>query len=171
MPVDALRPGCDFGQHTFGVFHGLEFAFLLHGFGAGVEEALSDEYPGSSFSGGTRLTALMLTKPAFDICGMADVNPSAGLRLEYVDMNHAHLPNHAGGACSSSIHRLHLCRGGGVYVLRVVNPASSVWAWLETAAVITDRGRIAVGVAGFEPTTFPPCGTRYDQVAPHPEVV
>src|SRR5690625_7024170 len=88
MPVDALRPGCDFGQHTFGVFHGLEFAFLLHGFGAGVEEALSDEYPGASFSGGTRLTALMLTKPAFDICGMADVNPSAGFRLEYVDMNH-----------------------------------------------------------------------------------
>src|SRR5690625_5986580 len=27
-------------------------------------------------------------KPAFDICGMDDVNPSAGFRLEYVDMNH-----------------------------------------------------------------------------------
>src|SRR5690625_5194144 len=96
------------------IFLVCEFAFHLHGFGAGVEEALSDEYPGASFSGGTRLTALMLTKPAFDICGMDDVNPSAGFRLEYVDMNHAHLPNHEGGACSRSKHRLHLCRGGGI---------------------------------------------------------
>src|SRR5690625_7285235 len=113
MPVDALRPGCDFGQHTFGVFHGLEFAFLLHGFGAGVEEALSDEYPGASFSGGTRLTALMRTKPACDICGMADVNPSAGFRLEYVDMTHAHLPDHEGGACPTIKHSHHICRGHG----------------------------------------------------------